>query len=325
MKEMKILEETDQRFKGMERKIRLFVSLAVIGILVVIAFIQRDVFIPKTRIFFAADTAQGLNEGMHIKFRGFSIGKIKRLELDDKARVKVELSIYSKYMKWIKQDSKASLLKEIIGESVIEITPGSERANRIADNGTIEFEREKGLSGVVEELKDQLMPILSDVKQLTGYLNDPNGEIRQILKNMAVLTKDASATRKHIDTVLKDTDTLVKNSDKTIANTVSKVDSILDTSKQTMTTVDGLIKKIDRDLPPIMEKVDKTLGNVLKTTEELKKVTEQTAPKIPSLVENGTDIAEGTKDIVDSVKKMWPIRTFIKTPGEKTLKTDSYE
>ena len=322
---MKILEETDQRFKGIEKKIRLFVSLAVIGILVVIAFIQRDVFIPKTKIFFIADTAQGLSEGMHVKFRGFSIGKIKRLELDDKAGVKAELSIYSKYMKWIRQDSKATLLKEIIGESVVEITPGSERANRIADNGMIEFEREKGISGVVEELRDELMPILKDVRQLTTYFNDPNGEIKQILRNVSVVTKDASATRQHIDTVLKDADSLIKNSDKNIAGTLLKIDSILDSSKKTMSTVDGLITKLDQDMPPLIGKMDATLVNVLKTTEELKKVTEQTAPKIPSIVGNGADIAEGTKDIVDSVKKMWPIRTFIKTPMEKTLKTDSYE
>jgi hypothetical protein len=60
-------------------------------------------------------------------------------------------------------------------------------------------------------------------------------------------------------------------------------------------------------------------------TDDLKKATEQSAPRIPSLVEKGDDIAGGTKEIIDSVKKMWPIRSFIKSPEEKTLKVDSYE
>ncbi len=315
------MREADERFLGIEKKIGLFVFIAVTGILAAIAFIgiQHDVFTPKTKIYFIADSGQGINERTAIKLSGFKIGKVERLSMDDVARVKVELSINTKYMKWIKTDSKARLFKEgLIGDSVIEISPGSAKAAQVAGNGIIEFEREKGLGEIAEELKEEIKPVLSDVREIIHYINDPQGDFKQTLKNIRKVSEDLPATQQHLNALLKDTD-------KGVQTTTKNIDSLLDSTKQTMDTVDGLIKNVDKDIPNILEKTNKSLENIQKTTEEIKKATEQTAPKIPSMLKKGEDAAEGAKEITDSVKKIWPIRLFIKEPEEKALNTDSYE
>ncbi|MEW6674980.1 MAG: MlaD family protein [Nitrospirota bacterium] len=318
---MRILEETDQRFIGIEKKIGLFIIIAIIGVFTVIAFIgiQHDVFTPKTRIYFIADSGQGINEGMAIKLSGFKIGKVEGLSLDDIARVKVELSINTKYMKWIKTDSKARLIKEgVIGDSIIEITPGSADARQVPEDGIIAFERAKGLSEMAEELKDEIKPVLTDIKQIIHYVNDPQGDIKQTLKNLRELSEDVSTTRQHLDTLLQD-------AEKNMNVTVTKIDFLLDSTKQTITTVDNVIKKIDRDIPHMVEIANKSLKNIETTTEEIKKAVERSAPQVPSIVEKAGDVADSTKEVVDSVKKIWPIRSYIKASEEKTLNVDSYD
>lgn len=318
---MKFMKETDERFIGVEKKIGLFVLAALIGIITVIVSVglQSDVFTPKTRIFFIAESGQGINEGTAVKLSGFKIGKVKRLYLDDAAKVKVELSIKTKYMKWIKTDSEARLIKEgLIGDSVIEITPGSAKAKDVKEDGIIAFERTRGLGEIAAELKDELKPALSDIKQIVAYINDPEGDVKQTLKNLRIISEGLPATKQRLDALLADTDKGVNASAK-------KIDALLDSAKQTVDSVDGLVKKIDKDIPVMLERTNKSVENIQKTTEEIKKATEQAAPQIPSMIEKGNDVAEGTKEVVDSVKKTWPVRIFIKNPEEKLLKVDSYE
>lgn len=318
---MKIIKETDPRFMNIEKKIGMFVLIAVIGIVLVIAFIgiQQDIFTPKTKLYFMADSGKDLNEGLAVKLSGFKIGKVEKLSLDDALRVRVELSIYKEYMKWIKTDSKAKLAKEgLIGDSIIEITPGSATVAQVADNGMIVFERAKGVGEMAEEVKAEVMPVLTDIKQIIHYVNDPNGDVKQILRNINKLSAGTLTTKDYIDILLKD-------ADKNLNATTAKINSLVDSTKQTLENTDNIVKKLDKGIPDMMDKVNKTLENVHKTSEDIKNATSKTAPQLPSLIGKGNDIADSTKDVLDSVKKTWPLRSYIKDPEEKTLKVDTYE
>ncbi len=318
---MELMKEKDSRFVNLEKKIGLFVVIAIAGIIVAIFLlgIQQDIFTSKTTIYFIAPSGKNINEGQSVKLSGFKIGKVKKLSLDDIASVKVELSINTKYMKWIKSDSKARRTKEaLIGEEIIEITPGSINAKKVEGQGVIDYERVKELSEMAEEIQAEIKPVLTDIKQIISYINDPKGNIKQTLGNIQKLSEDILVTQKHVDT-------LIQNTDQNLKSTITNVNTLLDSAKTTITNTDNIMKKIDKDIPGIMEKANKTLENVEKTTGEIKKITEQAAPQIPPIIEKGGNIAEGTKDIVDSVKKVWPIRSLIKQPEEKTLKVDSYE
>lgn len=166
---MAILHDDDARFKGLEKKIGLFVIVAFLGIvLTVIAVgIQHDVFSPKTRLFFITDSGQSIDEGMAVKLSGFNIGKVEKLELTDDAKVRVTLTILRGYMKWVKSDSKARLVKEgVIGANVIEITPGSDKEKSLEHNAQIAFERERGLGQVVDQLYAEVIPLIDDLKRV---------------------------------------------------------------------------------------------------------------------------------------------------------------
>ena len=164
---MTILRDEDARFKGIDKKIGLFVIVALLGIVLTIASIgiRQDVFASKTRIFFITDSGQNIDEGMAVKLRGFNVGKVEKLALTDAAQVKVTLAIVGEYMKWIKADSKARLLKEgVIGANVIEITPSVVATPPLARNSQIVFEREHGLGEIVNDLYGVVVPLIKDLQ-----------------------------------------------------------------------------------------------------------------------------------------------------------------
>ena len=108
------MSETDRRFINMERKLGIFVIVAISGIalLIVLIGMKNDIFAAKARLYTIADSGKGLYEGMEVKLSGFSIGKVRKMYLDDITRIKLEMNINRNYLKWIKIDSKAILVKE---------------------------------------------------------------------------------------------------------------------------------------------------------------------------------------------------------------------
>ncbi len=318
---MKVLKETDQRFVNIQKKVGLFIVAAVAGVFTVIILIglRQDFFTPKTSVYLMTDSGYDISEGQAVKLSGFKIGKVKKVSLEENAKVSVELSINRRYMKWLKTDSRATLKKEgLIGDSIIEITPGSVNAKATPGALVIPFRRDKGISEIAGELKDEIIPALTDLKQIITYINDPNGDIKQTLRNINALSKDLSITRQNLDTMLVHTDNNLSTAFRNVA-------SVTDSAKQTLSGTDTMIKRIDKDLPDLLDKAGRSLENVRKTTEEIRKATEQTAPQIPSLVEKSGEVADDAKEVMGSMKKVWPLRIFIKKPEEKKLKVDSYE
>lgn len=311
---MSVMKETDKRFIGLSKKIVLFVIIAIFSIagIILMIGIQKDAFTKKSALYFISENGQGLTEGQPVKLSGFKIGKVEKLTLDDVAKVKVEISINKKYIKWIKTDSIIRLVKEgYIGDTFLEITPGSAYAKHIEEGGFLNFQPSKGISEIIDELKNDIKPVLLDLKQIVQYINDPKGDIKESLANINKLLSDMQHTRELIDAVLKNTDGRIKN-------TLKKTDELFNSMENTVDTTHKILKNIETKMPVMLDKVDKSLTNVQKITDDIKNST-------PDLMNKVTDITDDTKDITDAVKKVWPISSKIKTFEEKTLKIDSYE
>lgn len=293
------MKETDPRFINLGRKAGLFFAVAVIGIAATLIFISMEsgIFTKKFRIHFTVDRGVGFFEGMPVKLSGFKIGKIESLSLDENARVKVVLVINKKYQRWIRQDSRAMVGKEgLIGESVIDITVGSQNKPVIENDSSILYEKARGLDEIMEDIK----PLIGEVKNILTYVNDPQGDIKQTLKNFKNLSAEFRTTREHVDKLLKSADMAAKNADKVI------------------TSLDGKVN-------PMMDKLSRTLDNAEKSSAALKTAIEKSAPKLPQIINKGEDTLDETNEIVRSLKQVWPISLFIDQKKESLIYGDSYE
>jgi phospholipid/cholesterol/gamma-HCH transport system substrate-binding protein len=321
---MRLFEESDPRFKAIQRKVGLFVIVSLAGILGAVLYVgaQRDIFTPKTATYFVAESGKGIKEGMAVKLSGFMIGKVKRLSLDEHARVSVRLSINTKYMKWIKTDSIARLVKEgLIGEDIIEITPGAPQSPALQAGGRLPFERAADLGDMAEEVK----PVIKDIKEFIRHATGPEGGVRRIMDNAAELTGDLKVTNREFQALIRD-------GREGAAETLPKVHLVLDSAEKAAGNMNAAIEdagalmaRVSNGVAPALDSMEESLENVRQTTGMIKNATEQAAPEIPGLVERGREAADGTTEIMDAVKDTWPIKRHIKARGEKTLRVDSVE
>ena len=232
---MTILRDDDARFERLERKVGFFVLAALAGLVLMVVFIgvRQDLFTPKTRVHFVSDTGQDLNVGMAVKLSGFDIGKVERLALTENARVRVTLAIKSQYMKWIRTDSRARLLKEgVIGANIIEVTPGTDVTAQLAENSEIMFDRERGLSAVVDRLYAEIVPILNDLKR--------------VVHNADVLMAGLPQTREKLDVVLDSAARNFKNLEKI---TASDLPAISRSGRETVESAKKVVDSLGRTWP----------------------------------------------------------------------------
>jgi phospholipid/cholesterol/gamma-HCH transport system substrate-binding protein len=200
---MSILRDDDARFRGLSRKIGFFVIVAVAAIaLTVLAIgIKQEAFTARTDFFFVSETARDLALGTPVKLSGFTIGRVKKIELTEKADVRVVITINNDYLRWMREGTQARLQKEgLIGNAVLDIEPGEGKP--LAENARIEFQRERGLTQVVDELRGEIVPILQDVKRIVRYVENPQGDVKQMIHRANELFGALQGTQKKIDRLL---------------------------------------------------------------------------------------------------------------------------
>jgi phospholipid/cholesterol/gamma-HCH transport system substrate-binding protein len=232
---MAVLSDNDARFQHLERKVGVFVVVALFVALVAMGVVgaRQEWFTPKTRLHFITDTGQDLSAGMAVKLSGFDIGKVERLALTDSAKVRVTLAIKSEYMKWIRADSTAHLQKEgVIGANIIEIEPGTEAAKPLADDAVVAFERARGLGEVVDELYGQVVPLLDDLKRL--------------VRRADVLIAGLPATREKLDVVLDSAARNLKNLEKV---TASDLPAISRSGRETVESAKKVVDSLSQTWP----------------------------------------------------------------------------
>jgi phospholipid/cholesterol/gamma-HCH transport system substrate-binding protein len=297
-------------------------ALAGIALILVLKAVQLDIFSPNSTVVFYVGNARDISEGKTVNFRGFKIGKVDKIILNDDARVRVELSIKTRYMKWIKRDSVARMQKDgFIGDSIIDIKHGSPESKPLGNNGRIEFKRERSLTEMVEELKNEITPVIKEAGVTMKYVNDPDGDIRLTLENVRKISSRLNAAGGRLDTLISSADIAVANLNLTITGT-----------NETVVLINDSLKKINAGLPDnlaaindILAATGKNLENIDAATRDIRKITGKTAAELPEIMDATREAVENARDIAESVKKIWPIRTNIPAPAEKALKPGAYE
>lgn len=312
---MTLLADKDERFKNLFGKAALFILLAVLGLGLVFLWtgIKKGAFTPKSPIYFVADSGQDLSEGMPVKFSGFKIGKLNTLTLDEQGHVQVEVSIESKYLALIRRDAVMSLKKEgVIGDGVLDVSRGTEGKPVLAAGDKVRFERASGLEQAVLEVKNRIMPILDDLQHT---LHDPDGDVRQTLKNLREFSGEMRGTRERLDRVLGSLDT----------NLNSEVGPLLRSLRQSAA-------KIDQDMPALLNKIDSSMENLRKTSESINAAVQHSAPQLPGMLGEAREtlgktreMVGTTQEVVDSLSTSWPLKNVVPPPETGPVRMDSHD
>lgn len=291
--------QTETQASRHSRNLRLgwFVAGAIVIAIMAMSYmaVQKGLFKRTAQLHCLVDSAKGMSSGMAVKLNGFRIGSLENLAMDVDGQVSMVLAVNEDYVRLIHKDARARLGKEgLIGESVIDILPGSDAAPVVENNAVLAFERARDPGEELSKLAEQLQPILTDVKNITAYLDSPEGDIK---KSLVELRRGAAAFA----------DASEGASDLTHSKQIQK----------TLAGASSAMSTLDASLPRLIGKLDTSLHHI----EVITSVLEQ---DLPATVSESRDTIHKTNEIVDAVKGSWPVKNLLPAQDEQPLPLDSH-
>lgn len=308
---MKLLRDTDPRFRFLNLRVILFaatVLLLLIALAVGVA-VKQGMFVSKTRLHFIAEHGAGFAPGMQVRFSGFRIGVVDQVSLTEDAKVNVEFLVESQYTKWIKPDSTAQMLQDgLMGDYYLEMMGGSPSIPPVSEGDKVNFAPAQSLADIAHDLKNRTIPIIDSVQTTLDYVNDPKGDIQQTLANVRQLTAELRETRVSVDQLLRRVDGLA---DKEVRDTVSQ-------ASQLLTRADAMASEVQSRLPRMLDNAASGMASLEVTVREasamaavLRGAVDESAPRLPSLIRNGDDLVRDSRDALQGLQQSWPLNRML--------------
>lgn len=302
---MSILIEQDADAAALRRGTRQFLLAgAMVAILIVAAILVRQgLFRQTASLGFITDTAQDINKGQSVKIAGFRVGSVDSVVLRPDGTVQVGLEIDASHMRFVTRDAVIELRKEgLIGSATLEIIPGTDKTRLAADEATLTFSRADGLSALASNLRDKIVPILADIKTITGTLADPQ------LGLSSTLAKAHEATTS-LNALLLTGKQQASDVGSAATRVLGKANADLGQVGRTLDTVNGA-------LPVLLDKTQRIMGHV-------ETITAEAETAVPPAVRDGSAVVTDVREIISGAKTAWPIRSLVAPPGTAKLVTDS--
>lgn len=313
----------DNRFQRLGLKLGLFIGLGLIlglGLLLGMAF-RQGYFSPKTPVFFVAESGTDLRPGMAVKLSGFKIGTVRRVELNEAARVDVEMAIEDRHMKWVKSDSVATLAREgMIGDSFISVTRGSPGLPALTREDRLRFELGRGLSDIALDLRNRVVPVIDEMHALLKYANDPRGDVRQGFARINRLAGELGETRRKVDSALAGIDRLSRED----------APATLAATRQTLERADASLRELEAAIPALRAEAGKTLqalnetaGSATRTASEAERVLKETAPRLLQVLGETEALMRDSRSAVNAARTRWPFKGPDVVPATTPAGTDA--
>jgi phospholipid/cholesterol/gamma-HCH transport system substrate-binding protein len=277
-----------------------FSTAALVGLVVLIFAlgVKQNWFMRKNMYTTEFESGSNISVGMDILYKGFSIGKIKSIKLEDD-KVKVQFYVLEDYVSYIKSGSLVQVIVSPIGlgsQFVFlpgkgpGLVPSGSEIYRV-DSETGQSYIEQGLNDIVIQT-DSLGALLAKVSIVVDNVNKITGEINNALtgKGSAPLTT-------------------------TLAN-IQKITANISTLSATISDPTGLVPTMLG--PAITKRLNDILSNVSSVTNQLNALSQntdqlvkQSSPEIDTILTQLNEALIQAQDVLTGIKNNPLIRNGI--------------
>jgi hypothetical protein len=146
------------------------------------------------------------------------------------------------------------------------------------------------------------VPILKDIKAITGTLADPQ---KGLPGTLAQLRSSSEALN-----VL-------------LANGNRQVDGIGGSAVRVLNKTEEDLKHLGQTLEAANQRLPAMLDRTRQVLDHVEKITAEAETSVPPVLRDGSAVAADVREIVGGAKQAWPIRNLVDAPGPATLKADS--
>ena len=301
---------------------RIFLVLGVVSLVaaVVLLAYHQGAFTQRIHLYFLAGTAEGMNKGMAVKLVGFKVGAVESITIENDLRVMVELSVDARYAPMIPADATVRLVREaIIGSNVLEFRPGTGSLGPVQDKAILGYAREPSVESALVALLDQVSPIVSDIRQITAYLNAPDSDLRQTIRDVNRTAGALAEASGEVQKLIATTADRIDRGEARLSGVLGNADKLLQDAGSSLALINDSLKKVDAALPGITNKMDQTLENIRAASEAVRKLV---AGDLSGVVGDAGALVSDTSEVVRGARRSWPVSNFVQPPRESLLRLD---
>lgn len=316
---MSILIEQDSEIEKLQRGTRRFLLFGLLATLLIVVtiLVRQGLFRSTASLGFVTESAHDITKGQAVKIAGFRVGAVESVSFRTDGHVEVALVIDADAMRFVTYDAVVELHKEgLVGSAVLEIVPGADKTRLAVNEAKLKFSRADGLSAMANSLRDKIMPVLDDIKLITGTLADPQqglpATLTQVRQTTASLNTLLQTGNQQVGTVGQ---AVTRVMGKTEA-VMGKTEGLMGDAQARMTQVGQTLETVNTRLPVLL---DKTQG----IADHLEKITADAQTSVPPVLRDGGAVAADVREIITGAKDAWPIRNLIAEPAVQKLKADS--
>ena len=263
----------------------IFLGSALLVILIFLLGNKGQLFSSTFTVKAYFKNTEGLRNGASVRFGGIDIGAVKSINIvsGTSGRVEVAMRIKEEIKRFIKTDSQASIETEgLVGNKVVVITMGSEKAVEIKDEGTILSKEPLSFGDIIGETQG----IMSYTKDMTKNLaeiiykvNQGDGTLGKIINDnelysaAANLTKSADKSLVSLTDELKDVVALFDELGQGVSDVVTNVNTLvarLDTVLVGVSEGRGLLGSLVSDKGKEGKTLNLILDNLVSVSEDAK-------------------------------------------------------
>ncbi|HQF41692.1 MAG TPA: MlaD family protein [Ignavibacteriaceae bacterium] len=279
----------------------IFLGSALLVILIFLLGNKGQLFSSTFTVKAYFKNTEGLRNGASVRFGGIDIGAVKSINIvsGTSGRVEVAMRIKEEIKRFIKTDSQASIETEgLVGNKVVVITMGSEKAVEIKDEGTILSKEPlsfgdiigetQGIMAYTKDMTKNLAEIIYKVNQGDGTLGKIIND-NELYSAAANLTKSADKSLVSLTDELKDVVALFDELGQGVSDVVTNVNTLvarLDTVLVGVSEGRGLLGSLVSDKGKEGKTLNLILNNLVSVSEDAKTSASRLAENMEALKHN---------------------------------------
>ncbi len=180
---------TSAPIRHLEFKVALLLALTLVlaGAFTAYVLYARGVFDRTQRVVLLTDDSEGVNVGMPLTFAGFSIGRVRGIELADDAKVRILIDVPTREARWLRESSVFVIEKPLVGGVRIRAVSG-QLEDPPLPNGAVRTVLRGDTSEEIPRLVSSVKALLENLQRMTAAdssLNASLGNVHTVTGRMA--------------------------------------------------------------------------------------------------------------------------------------------
>ena len=242
--------------KNLELKIGLLLAFTVLlaGAFVVYTLHARGTFQITQALYLTAPEAEGVTVGMPLTFSGFPIGEVKKMDLTDEGKVRIEIAIPRKDARWLRQSSRFTLEKSLVGGAKIKAFTADLNDKPLEDGARRDL--------ITGDLGQEIPVLVAKVKSILANVDAmtrPDSSINRSLGSMATVTGRMAGEYGVMEGMLGGPDKA-----RQVVDALARANSLLANLDGVSLKVDGILSKTDQQVFGPAGVMDQTRQSVAK-------------------------------------------------------------